>query len=102
MISKSRALRMQAAEQAAAKVREENPLIDIGVNITNKQFQRDWMEVVERAQSAGVSTIFLYRDIYCRQSQELGIGCSMAQRWATLLSEARGYCRHPSSLCYHF
>ena len=34
-------------------------LCDIGLNLTNKRFHKDWQAVVDRAQEAGVSTMIV-------------------------------------------
>ena len=47
------------------------PLIDIGINLTNSQFQQDAMEVVDRAICAGVTTMILTGT--CIESTEASI-----------------------------
>ena len=69
----SRQLREQAAESAAPAVQ----LIDIGINLTNRQFKRDWMAVVQRARAAGVVHMILTGTSVKESRAALGL----AQSW---------------------
>lgn len=55
---KSMSRQLREDEEAEAVVRDR-PLVDIGINLTNSQFKRDWKAVVARAQRAGVVTMLL-------------------------------------------
>ncbi|GAW95033.1 3'-5' ssDNA/RNA exonuclease TatD [Colwellia marinimaniae] len=47
------------AKTSAAKASSSNALIDVGVNLTNKRFDKDREEVIARAQSAALSGLLI-------------------------------------------
>ncbi|MGX9136069.1 TatD family hydrolase [Rummeliibacillus sp. JY-2-4R] len=74
-----------------------HPLIDIGLNITEKSFSKDYNEVIERAVQNGVGKMIL------TGSSEKGSKASLeiAKQYPTILYSTAGIHPHDSSLFNH-
>ena len=75
--SKPASMSRQLREQAAALAAPTMELVDIGINLTNRQFKRDWEAVVRRARAAGVVSMLLTGTSVKESRAALGL----AQAW---------------------